>query len=60
MDPDAVPLEEAEEGMTVTVYPSHPSSSFLGSGLNLLLPTLKKATLILRDSLAIPRAHLPF
>ena len=32
MDPDAVPLEDAEEGMTVTVYPSHHSSSFLGSG----------------------------
>ena len=31
MDPDAVPLEEAEKGMPVTVYPSYPPSSFLSS-----------------------------
>ena len=31
-DPDAVPLDEGEEGMTVSVYPSHPLPSFLSSG----------------------------
>ena len=36
MDPDAAPLEEAEEGVAVTVNASYPSPSFMGSGASSL------------------------
>ena len=54
MDPDAVPLEEAEEGVTAYTLPFLPLLSWV-LRLSLLLPALRTANLSMREPLAHPR-----